>query len=137
VLFPSASWKFNPAKNDALLARSGKQVAMFSSIFHTSKRRIYLQKFMTRLSKILLAVSVAGFVAGGIIDFGGFNLGPSWAVVLPLGAIAFGLFLIVFMLEKEMAGFDEEEAKKLRLASSPVLAARKQESKFIQLQPAT
>lgn len=89
---------------------------------------------MTKPSKILLSVSMTGFVAGSIIDFGGFNFGPSWAAVLPLGAIAFGLFLIVFMLEKEMAKFDEEEAKKLRLVSSPAPARRKPEDEFIQLQ---
>jgi hypothetical protein len=67
---------------------------------------------MTTLSKTLLVVSVTGFVAGSVIDFGGFNLNPSWTVALPLGAVSFGLFLISFMLEKEMVGFDEDEAKK-------------------------
>jgi len=70
---------------------------------------------MTTLSKTLLALSVTGFVAGSVIDFGGFNLNPSWTVALPLGAVSFGLFLISFMLEKEMTGFDEEEAKKWQL----------------------
>lgn len=70
---------------------------------------------MTALSKTLLSVSVAGFVAGSIIDFGGLNLNPAWMVALPLGAVFFGLSLISFMLEKEMAKFDEEEAKKFEL----------------------
>jgi hypothetical protein len=72
------------------------------------------ERIMTTLTKTLLAVSVTGFVAGGVIDFGGFNLNPLWTVVLPLGAVCFGLSLISFMLEKEMAGFDGEEAKKLQ-----------------------
>jgi hypothetical protein len=70
---------------------------------------------MTTLSKSLLVVSTTGFVAGIIIDFGGFNLNPSWTLALPTGAIFYGLFLISFMLEKEVAKFDEEEAGKLQL----------------------
>src|SRR5271163_3405651 len=70
---------------------------------------------MKTLPKIFLAASVTGFVAGGIIDFSQFNLNPSWTVSLPVGAVTFGLFLISFMLEKEMAKFDEEEAMKLQL----------------------
>jgi hypothetical protein len=68
---------------------------------------------MTTLPKILLTASVTGFTAGSIIDFGGFNLNPAWTMVLPLGAVFFGLFLISFMLEKEMAKFDRENAEKL------------------------
>jgi len=70
---------------------------------------------MTALSKTFLAASVTGFVAGSIIDFGGFNLNPVWTVALPFGAIAYGLFLISFMLEKEVAKFDEDESKRLQL----------------------
>jgi hypothetical protein len=70
---------------------------------------------MTKLSKTLLAISVTGLVAGSIVDFGGFNLNPAWTVALPFGAIAYGLFLISFMLEKEVAKFDEDEAKELQL----------------------
>lgn len=68
---------------------------------------------MTTLSKILLAVTPAGLAGGGVIDFYcNANVNPLLPAVLPVGAIAFGAFLIVFMLEKEMAKFDEEEAKK-------------------------
>jgi len=70
---------------------------------------------MTTLSKTLLAASITGFVTGSVIDFGGLNLNPAWTVSLPVGAVTFGLFLISFMLEKEMAKFDEEEAMKLQL----------------------
>jgi hypothetical protein len=66
---------------------------------------------MTTLSKILLVFSVIGFVAGSITDFSGFNFNPAWAVALPLGAVFYGLFLISFMLEKEMAKFDKDEEK--------------------------
>src|ERR1700691_5599088 len=70
---------------------------------------------MTTLTKTLLAISMMGFVGGSIIDFGGLNLNPAWTVALPFGAVFFGLSLISFMLEKEMAKFDEEEAKKFGL----------------------
>jgi hypothetical protein len=69
---------------------------------------------MTTLSKTLLAVAITGMVGGGILDFGGFKLDPAWTVALPLGAIAYGMFLISFMLEKEVAKFDEDAAKELR-----------------------
>ena len=70
---------------------------------------------MTALSKTLLAVTITGLVAGSVIDFGAFNLNPAWTVALPFGAIFYGLFLISFMLEKEVAKFDEDEAKELQL----------------------
>jgi hypothetical protein len=71
---------------------------------------------MTKLTKTLALASVAGFVAGGIIDFGGFNVASSALLLaLPLGAVFLGLALIAFMLEKEMAEFDAEEASKLQL----------------------
>ncbi|MGA2030310.1 MAG: hypothetical protein ABSG87_09595 [Verrucomicrobiota bacterium] len=82
---------------------------------------------MTTLSKSLLAVSVTGLVAGSVINFGGFNLNPAWTVALPFGAVFYGLFLISFMLEKEVAKFDEEEAEELRsIQASYVAPARKQ-----------
>jgi hypothetical protein len=70
---------------------------------------------MTTLSKTLLTVTITGLVAGSVIDFGGFNLDPAWTVALPFGAIFYGLFLISFMLEKEVAKFDEDEEKELQL----------------------
>ena len=70
---------------------------------------------MTTLSKTLLAVTITGLVGGSVIDFGGFNFNPSWDVALPFGAIFYGLFLISFMLEKEAARFDADEAKELQL----------------------
>jgi hypothetical protein len=60
-----------------------------------------------------MAVSAVGFVAGGIIDFGGFSVIPQVTVALPLGAVCFGLSIISLMMEREMAKFDAEEAKKI------------------------
>ena len=74
---------------------------------------------MTTASKILATVSVTGLVGGSIIDYYRIPTNPAanpaLAALLPLGAIAFGLFLIVFMMEKEVAKYDEEEARKLQL----------------------
>ena len=68
---------------------------------------------MTKLSKILLSVAVAGIGVGSVIASIGVNGHPWLAALLPLGAVSLGLFLIVFMLEKEMAKYDEEQATKL------------------------
>ena len=71
---------------------------------------------MTTLSKILLTAAIIGLAGGGVLDFYcNANTNSIATAVLPLGAIAFGAFLIVFMLEKEMAKFDEEEARKRQL----------------------
>ena len=84
---------------------------------------------MIKLTKILVSVSAAGFIAGSIIDFGGLNLNPAWTVALPLGAVFSGLSLISFMLEKEMAKFDAEEALKTQLTPcQPVAPAVKGKS---------
>jgi len=74
---------------------------------------------MGKLTKIFLALGLAGFVAGGAIDVLGANVDPKWTVVLPLGAVFFGLFLIFLMLQKEMAAFDQEETAKMQLAPQP------------------
>ena len=92
---------------------------------------------MTTLSKTLLAASVAGFAAGGIIDFGGFSVIPELTAVLPVGAVFFGLFMISLMMEKEMAEFDEEEAGKLQLIrcdTDASVPSRKHEHEFVQTQ---
>lgn len=65
---------------------------------------------------------MTGFVAGGIIDFGGFNLNPASSVVLPLGAVFFGLFMIWNMMAKEMTAFDAEKAVKPQSADRPAIA---------------
>ena len=62
---------------------------------------------MKKLTKILFLLSVAGFLGGVLIDCDG-TVDPRWTVVLPLGAVFFGLFLIFHMLQKEMAVFDRE-----------------------------
>lgn len=70
---------------------------------------------MTTLSKALLTVAVGGLAGGSVIDYCDIKASPALAAVLPLGAIAFGLFLIVFMLEGEVAKYDQEQEAKLQL----------------------
>jgi hypothetical protein len=92
---------------------------------------------MTTLSKTFLAASTTGFAAGSVIDFGGFSVIPALTAALPLGAVFFGLFMISFMMEKEMAGFDEEEAGKLQLircSTDTPAPARKREHEFVRTQ---
>jgi len=68
---------------------------------------------MTILSKTLLTVAVGGLTLGSIVAHYGDDAGPvALTAVLPLGAVAFGLFLIVFALEKEVASYDREQAMK-------------------------
>jgi len=68
---------------------------------------------MTTPSKTLLAVAVGGLTLGSIVAHYGDDASPAaLAAVLPLGAIASGMFLIVFMLEKEVAAYDQEQAMK-------------------------
>jgi hypothetical protein len=67
---------------------------------------------MTTLTKTCLAISAIGLTAGSIIDFGGHDVPPLLPVVLPVGAVFFGAFMISFMMEKEMVKFDAETAEK-------------------------
>ena len=68
---------------------------------------------MTNLSKISLTVAIVGLAGGSIVAYYGENASPvALAVMLPLGAVAFGLFLILFTLEKEVAVYDREQAAK-------------------------
>ncbi len=76
---------------------------------------------MTTFAKTLLAISVTGFTVGGLIDFGGFNVIPAVTVVLPLGAVFFGMFGISVMMEKEMAAYDQEVARNSQLTGSPAV----------------
>ena len=66
---------------------------------------------MSRLTKILLALTMINFVPGvlfvsGIVGVGSF---PGLYATFPVGATLYGLFLISLMLEKEVAAFDAEQ----------------------------
>ena len=69
-----------------------------------------LLDFMAKTTKNLLVISIATLVLGLIFVTGIVNVQGTVAlyVVLPLGAVFLGLFLIFRMLEKESALYDEE-----------------------------
>ena len=71
---------------------------------------------MTRIPRALLAVSLTAFAVGSVVTFGSSEIPVGWTVAVPVGAIFFGLFLVAFMLQKEVARFDEEERARLELA---------------------
>jgi len=78
---------------------------------------------MTTATKTFLGISVAGFITGAIVDFGGFAVNPMWTVALPVGAIFLGVFLISWIMEKEVAKYDEEQAKRIALARQHIAPA--------------
>jgi len=65
---------------------------------------------MTKVTKTLLGVSIAGIGSGLLFVTGLINAGDNAAlyISLPAGAIFLGLFLISLLLEKETALFDSE-----------------------------
>jgi hypothetical protein len=72
-------------------------------------------QLMNIISKLLLAASVIGITGGSILDLDRFNINPAWAIVLPLGAVSFGLFMIYHMLEEEVLKFNADSAEKSKL----------------------
>jgi hypothetical protein len=77
---------------------------------------------MTKLPKFFLTLSVTAF-ALGFATVTSHNLPAAWAVAMPLGAIFLGWFLITFMLQNEVAQFDEETRLQLELAKRNAPAA--------------
>ena len=75
---------------------------------------------MTRLPKVLLAVSLIAFVLGSVVTFGTYQFPLGWTVAMPVGAVCLGLFLLTFLLQKETARFDQEERARLAVADRPV-----------------
>ena len=71
---------------------------------------------MTRIPKVLLAVSLTAFAVGSVVTYGNPEIPVGWTVAMPLGAVCFGLFLVTFMLQREVARHDEEERARLALA---------------------
>ena len=65
---------------------------------------------MSRLTKIMLGLTVINSVASALFLTGIVNISsvPGLYVVFPLAAIFYGMFLICWMLEKDVAEFDAE-----------------------------
>ena len=66
---------------------------------------------MERHTKLLLTLTGITFPAGLLLFTGIINVDaiPALHVVFPIGAILFGMFLIAFALEKQVAAFDAEQ----------------------------
>ena len=66
---------------------------------------------MSKTTKSLLVIAMAGLLLGLVFATGLFNLKDTvWVyTILPAGAIFFGLFLISKLLEKETARYDVEQ----------------------------
>jgi hypothetical protein len=77
---------------------------------------IELRVTMTRIPKVLLAVSLTAFAVGSVVVFGSPEIPLGWAVAMPLGAVGLGLFLVTFLLQQEVARYDEEERARLERA---------------------
>ncbi len=62
------------------------------------------------MTKAILVLAIVGLVLGILLNTGWVNVGDAVAlyVVLPAGAIFLGLFLIIKILEKESAAYDQE-----------------------------
>jgi hypothetical protein len=66
---------------------------------------------MTKMTKTLLVLAIAGIVSGMAFVTGAINASSLVALytALPAGAIFFGLFLLSKILEKETALYDNEQ----------------------------
>ncbi len=65
---------------------------------------------------MFLAVALTAFAVGSVVAFGNPEMPLGWTVAMPLGAVGFGLFLVTFLLQREVARFDAEERARLELA---------------------
>ncbi|HXT40923.1 MAG TPA: hypothetical protein VN887_12995 [Candidatus Angelobacter sp.] len=75
---------------------------------------------MTRIPKVMLAVSLAAFAVGSVVTFGYAEVPPGWTVAMPVGAVFLGLFLVTLTLQNEAARFDEEERARLTVTGRHV-----------------
>jgi hypothetical protein len=95
---------------------------------------------MTRIPKVLLAVSLTAFAVGSVVTLGNPEIPVGWTVAMPVGAVCFGLFLVTFLLQQEVARFDEQESARLevaeRCAAKPSEAAIAVPNKATNLTPA-
>ncbi len=66
---------------------------------------------MTKTAKVLLGTAIVCLVVGGVINIGWINPGKVDAlyVLLPLGAVFLGLFLIVLVLARESMVHEEDQ----------------------------
>ncbi len=65
---------------------------------------------MSKTAKVLLGVAIGCLIVGGVINIGWVNPGKLDAlyVLLPVGAVFLGLFLIVLILQRESMAHQED-----------------------------
>jgi hypothetical protein len=112
---------FNPAKKSCAFAKRGEagifQIIHVVRVLEKSRNANKPHKqIMTKLPKILLAVSLTALATGFVVTFGPVQAPLLLTAAMPLGAVCLGLFLVTFALQKEVAGFDEEQRVRLALA---------------------
>jgi hypothetical protein len=79
---------------------------------------------MHKATKTLLGLAIFGITVGIFFVSGALKTdNAAFFVVLPTGAIFFGLFLISLVLEKETALFDEEQEECFALVTKPAAPA--------------
>jgi hypothetical protein len=89
-------------------------------------------------AKTFLTIAIVGLSAGSFVAWYGDYANPvALTAVLPLGAVSFGLFLIVFALQKEVALYDREQAEKLPESPCNTAAASAKYDARSELPPAT
>ena len=91
---------------------------------------------MTKLPKFFLTISLTCFAVGAVVCFGNIEVHPSWMVSMPAGAIFFGLFLNAYVLQGEVASFDEETLMRIRIAANHTSKSGGAEKKLKQGTPA-
>ena len=66
---------------------------------------------MKKFTKLLLVLTIVNFVLGLLVSIGVIHVGDTanLYLLLPVGAVFFGLFMIWHMLEKESAAYDAEQ----------------------------
>jgi len=74
---------------------------------------------MSGLTKTMLGLTIASAVASGLFLSGIVNVSdvPGFYVVFPLAAVFYGMFLICWMLQNEVAKSDAERRKHRRYAA--------------------
>ena len=85
---------------------------------------------MHKVTKTLLGLSIFGIVAGLFFVSGVLKIdNAAFFVVLPAGAIFFGLFLISLVLEKETALYNQEQEQCFAMAQKAATPAGRRAEK--------
>ena len=67
---------------------------------------------MKTFQKWVLLCAVMGLAVGTFVTLSHSYMAPAWSIILPIGVIATGYFLITLVLQNEAVKFDEDERLK-------------------------